>query len=197
LRSQLLLVLAAAIAPLAALAIDLALDEGRRDSEDAQEDAQAAVRLVTQDLNRLIQASRDLILGFSRNLDIQDRPETRNAILTGRRPSFPQFANIGMVDRDRKLVCGAVPAKTRLVDDREGLGERVLKSRDIAVGEFRIGLARPRPVLPVAGHVFDREDQIKYLFFVSIDTSPHGAAFCRASVGSRLHVFSSKRRSRV
>jgi hypothetical protein len=47
LRSQVLLVLIAAIAPLAALAIYLALDEGRRDSQDAQQDAQAAVRLVT------------------------------------------------------------------------------------------------------------------------------------------------------
>jgi signal transduction histidine kinase len=169
LRSQLLLVLAAAIAPLAALAIYLASDEGRRDSEDAQQDARAAVRLVTQDLNRLIQASRDLILGFSRNLIIQDHPETCTAILTALRPSFPQFANIGMVDRDRQLVCSAVPTKARLIDDSEGLGERVLKSRDIAVGEFRIGLARPRPVLPVAGPVFDREDQIKYLFFVTID----------------------------
>ena len=170
LRSQLLLVLAAAIAPLAGLAIYLALDEGRRDSEDAQQDALAAVRLVTQALNGLIQASRDLIRGFSRNLDIQDHPETCAAILTALRPSFPQFANIGMVNRDRKLVCSAVPIKTRLIDDdSEGLGERVLKSRDIAVGEFRIGLARPRPVLPVAGPVFDREDQIRYLFFVTID----------------------------
>ena len=89
-RFQLLLVLTLAIAPLAGLAVYLALDEGRRDSERAQAEARAAVHLVSQDLSRLIQGSRDLVIGFGRNSAIPDQPETCSALLAKLRPSFPQ-----------------------------------------------------------------------------------------------------------
>src|SRR5882724_3613054 len=114
-RSQLLLVLALAIVPLAALAVYLALDDGRRDSEKAQAEAHATVHLVSQDLSRLIQGSRDLVLGFSRNSAIQDSPQTCSALLAKLRPSFPQFANLAMLDMNRQLVCTAVPTKLRIL----------------------------------------------------------------------------------
>ena len=71
LRFRLLLIFSLAIAPLAALAVYLALDDGRRDSAEAQSEARATVQLVSQDLSRLIQGSRDLVLGFSRNAEIR------------------------------------------------------------------------------------------------------------------------------
>jgi len=98
-RFQLLLVLTLAIAPLAGLAVYLALDEGRRDSERAKAEARSAVHLVSQDLSRLIQGSRDLVWGFSRNSAIQDHPEICSAMLAKLRPSFPQFDNMGWSTR--------------------------------------------------------------------------------------------------
>jgi signal transduction histidine kinase len=164
-----LLVLTAAIAPLAALAIYLALEEGRRDSEDAQEHAEVAVRLVTQDLNRLIQGSRDLILSFSRNPVVKDHPEACNTMMAALRPSFPQFANMGMLDRDHRIVCTAVPTKLRIVKDNQGLAEVILKSRDIVIGEFQVGETVRRPNLPLTGPVFDQQDRIRYFFVAVID----------------------------
>jgi len=89
LRFRLLLIFALAIAPLAALAVYLALDDGRRDSAEAQSEARATVQLVSQDLSRLIQGSRDLVLGFSRNAEIQNHPEACGALLASLRPCFP------------------------------------------------------------------------------------------------------------
>jgi hypothetical protein len=197
LRSQVLLVLTAAIAPLAALAIYLALEEGRRDSEDAQQDAQAAVRVVTQDLNRLIQGSRDLILSFSRNLAVKDHPEACNAMMAALRPSFPQFANMGMLDRDHRIVCTAVPTKRRFVEDNAGLAERILKNRDIVIGEFQVGETVPRPNLPITGPVFDQQDQIRYFFVAVIDLAWLGKQISRVPLQKQAILLVLDRRGTV
>jgi len=58
------------------------------------------------------------------------------------RPSFPQFANMGMLDMNRRLVCTAVPTSVRTIPDRPGdseLAERIRKTRDFAVGDVRSG----------------------------------------------------------
>jgi signal transduction histidine kinase len=120
-------------------------------------------------LNRLIQGSRDLILSFSRNPAVKDHPEACNAMMAALRPSLPQFANMGMLDRDHKIVCTAVPTKLRFVEDKEGLAERILKNRDIVIGEFQVGETVPRPNLPITGPVFDEQDQMRYFFVAVID----------------------------
>src|SRR5580658_4967276 len=98
LRYQIALILLLAIVPLALLAVYLAVDDGRKDASRAQADSRATVRLVSQDLNRVIQSSSDLVLGFSRNSLIRNRPDSCNAQLAALKPAFPQFANMFLVD---------------------------------------------------------------------------------------------------
>jgi signal transduction histidine kinase len=174
LRFQLLLVLTLAIAPLAALAVYLALDDGRRDSAEAQAAARRTVQLVSQDLNRLIQGSRDLVLGFSRNPAIQDHPETCGATLAALRPSFPQFASLSIIGLDRGIVCSSIPTNARTIPAFPGdgrLAERVQKTRDFAVGDFRVSSITRRPVLPLVGPVFDQKDQIRNFFVATFDVT--------------------------
>jgi signal transduction histidine kinase len=172
LRFRLLLIFALAIAPLAALAVYLALDDGRRDSAEAQSEARATVQLVSQDLSRLIQGSRDLVLGFSRNAGIQSHPEACGALLASLRPLFPQFANMAMIDTERNIVCSAVPTSLRILPTNPGdtdLADRVQKTRDFAVGEVRVSSVSHQPILPLAGPVYDPAGQLRYYFVATID----------------------------
>src|SRR5262245_29372751 len=172
LRFRLLLIFSLAIAPLAALAVYLALDDGRRDSAEAQLEARATVQLVSQDLSRLIQGSRDLVLGFSRNAELQSRPEACSDALAKLRPSFPQFSNMAMIDTERNIVCSAVPTSLRVLPPSPGdtdLAERVQKTRDFAVGDVRVSSVSRQPILPLAGPVYDQNGQFRFYFVAAID----------------------------
>ena len=140
LRYQIALILLLAIVPLALLAVYLAVDDGRKDASRAQADSRATVRLVSQDLNRVIQSSSDLVLGFSRNFLIRNHPESCNAELAALKPAFPQFANMVVVDTDSNVLCAASnPMKVRSLSkgpENLALLDRVSRSRQVAVGSF-------------------------------------------------------------
>src|SRR5580704_13453403 len=93
-RYQIALILLLAIVPLALLAVYLAVDDGGKDATRARSDSRAAVRLVVQDLNRVIQSSSDLVNGFSQYSGVQDQPKSCNTELASLKPAFPQFANM-------------------------------------------------------------------------------------------------------
>ena len=78
-----------AIVPLALLSIYLAVDDGRKDAARAQGDSREAVRLVTQDLNRLIQSSSDLVQGLSRYAAIRPSGSRRRWTLASIPPCWP------------------------------------------------------------------------------------------------------------
>ncbi len=107
LRYQIALMLLLVIAPLAALAVYLALADQRKDAAQAQADSHATVHLVSQDLIRLIKSSRDVVLGFSRYSFVLDHPDECNAQLASLNLSFPRFANMVLFDNDLNIMCAA------------------------------------------------------------------------------------------
>jgi signal transduction histidine kinase len=162
LRSQLLCVLLLAIAPLAGLATYIALDDGRRASLEAQDGAQSAVRMVSQDLSNLVQGGRRLILGLSGNLTIRNSPQACNAMMAALHPALPQFANIGIVDSRMQFVCSAVTPIEGLPDRGE------LKLR---AGEVRTQRLSSQPLIPLAGPFDGLNGRGQYYFFATIDLS--------------------------
>jgi hypothetical protein len=172
LRYQIALILLIAIVPLALLAVYLAVDEGRKDASRAQADSRATVRLVSQDLNRVIQASNDMVLGFSRNSVIRNHPESCSAQLASLKPAFPQFANMIVIDTDSTVLCAASnPMNVRTLQDRPenfALMDRVRRTRQAAVGSFVLSAPGKR-VLPLMGPVFDGDGEVRSFFAVTVD----------------------------
>src|SRR5579863_8202764 len=172
LRYQIALILLLAIGPLALLAVYLAVDDGRKDAIRAQADSRATVRLVSQDLNRVIQSSSDLVLGFSRNSLIRNRAESCNTQLSALKPAFPQFANMVVVDTSSSVLCAASnPMNVRSLGtfpENIALLDRVRRTRHVAVGSFVLTVPGKR-VLPIGGPVFDQDGEIRSIFFVTVD----------------------------
>src|SRR5580658_8974659 len=168
LRYQIALILLLAIVPLALLAVYLAVDDGRKDANRAQADSRATVRLVSQDLNRVIQSSSDMVLGFGRNSVIRNHPESCSAQLASLKPAFPQFANMVVIDTDSTVLCAASnPMNVRTLQghtENLALMDRVRESRQAAVGSFVLSAPGKR-VLPLMGPVFDEDGEIRSFFF--------------------------------
>jgi signal transduction histidine kinase len=172
LRYQIAFILLVAIGPLALLAVYLAVDDGKKDAIRAQADSRATVRLVSQDLNRVIQSSSDLVLGFSMNSLIRDHPKSCNEQLAALKPAFPHFANMVVLDNDSRIVCAASnPMNVRTLQnfpDNLALLDRVRRTRHVAIGSFVLTVPGRR-VLPIIGPVFDEDGRIQSFFFVTVD----------------------------
>jgi signal transduction histidine kinase len=172
LRYQIAMILLLAIVPLALLAVYLAVDDGRKDAIRAQADSRAIVRLVGQDLNRVIQSSSDLVLGFSMNSLVRNHPKSCDAQLAALKPAFPQFANMVVIDTDSRILCAASnPMNVRTLEnfpDNVAWQDRLRRTRRVAVGDFVLTVPGKR-VLPIRGPVFDEDGEIRSFFFVTVD----------------------------
>jgi signal transduction histidine kinase len=172
-RYQIALILLLAIAPLALLAVYLAVDNGRKDAARARADSREAVRLVALDLNRVIQSSSDLVQGLSRYSVIRDPAGSCDAELAALKPAFPQFVNMFVVDTDSRVLCAASnPMNVRTLQDYPedlALLDRVRRSGQVAVGDFVLTSPGKR-VVPVVGPVMDEDHhQVRSFVFVTVD----------------------------
>ena len=171
-RSQIALILLIAIVPLAALAVYMAVDDGRKDASRAQADSKATVRRVALDLNRVLQAGSDLVDGLGRPSALGDTARMCEARMASLTPAFPQIANMFLLDADANVLCAASnPGQIRSLRDRPGirtLMDRVRRNRRVAFGRFVLTYMQKR-VVPVMGPVFDEKKQIVSFLCVTLD----------------------------
>jgi signal transduction histidine kinase len=172
LRYQIALVLLLVIAPLAALAIYLEVEDRRKDAEQAQADSRHTVSQVSQELNLVIKSTRDLVQGFSRNPLLLAHPEACNAQLGSLNPAFPLFANMVVVDLDLNVVCAASnPTHLRRLPrdpEMDSVFERVRQTGQTGVGVHERSAQR-KSMLPLIGPMIDHDGQVRYFFSVNLD----------------------------
>ncbi len=172
LRYQIALILLLVIAPLAAFAVYLEVEDRRKDAEQAQADSRHTVSQVSHELSLVIKSTRDLVLGFSRNPLILDHPEACNAQLASLSPAFPHFANMVVVDQDLNVVCAASnpTGMQRLPRDPEMdvVFDRVRQTHQTGVGVFEKS-AQGKRMLPLIGPIIDNDGRFRYFFSVNLD----------------------------
>jgi signal transduction histidine kinase len=172
LRYQIALILLLLIAPLAALAIYLEVEDQRKDAEQAQADSRRTVSQVSQELDLVIKSTRDLVLGFSRNPLLLDHPEACNAQLASLTPPLPLFANMVVVDLDLNVVCAASnPTHMRRLPSRpemDAVFDRVRQTRQTGVAVYAMSAQR-KHMLPLVGPMIDQAGRLRYFFSVNLD----------------------------
>jgi signal transduction histidine kinase len=172
LRYQIALILLLVIAPLAALAIYLEVEDRRKDAEQAQADSRHTVNQVSHELNLLIESTRDLVLGFSRNPLLLAHPEACSAQLASLSPAFPHFANMVLLDQDLNVVCAASnPTRMRQIPRdaaMDAVFARVRQTRQTGVGVYQKS-AQGKRILPLIGPIIDNDGRLRYFFSVNLD----------------------------
>lgn len=172
LRYKIALILGLVIVPLAALAVSVELDDEKRDVELAQNNAEAIVQRTAQNLDRLVREANSLVAGLSRNFLIPGQLTACSVQLASLNSSFPQFANMVLMDMDRNVVCAASnpTAMRRLPGDADllELMARVAKTRQPGVGAY-VKTATNKLVIPLLGPVIDKDGKVSHVFFVTID----------------------------
>jgi signal transduction histidine kinase len=172
LRYQIALLLLLVIAPLAAFAIYLEVEDRRKDAQQAEAESRHTVNQVSQELNLVLKSTRDLVQGFSRNPLLLDHPDACNAQLASLNPALPLFANMVVVDLDLNVICaGSNPTHMRRLPRdpaMDAVFERVRQTRQTGVGVYEMSAQRKR-MLPLIGPMIDRDGRLRYFFSVNLD----------------------------
>lgn len=146
LRGHLTLLACVATLPAFFFVVYIAMAERNAAVRKAETDARYAANLASREHAHQIAGARRLLERLVQMDSSQQIRDTLPAILSG----FPQVANLGLLDR-RGNVTYSVVALSRTVEMRdEPAFVRALTSRDVEVGQYRVGKIVERPVLILA-----------------------------------------------
>lgn len=108
-------------------------------------------------LDRLVSASDGYGLG--------DLPKLLPTILAG----FPQFANLGVLGLDGKIVYSVVPPPREVNMVKIPAFQRALQSQEVAVGTYLVGMIVERPILIMAKALRSARGQPPLVLFAALD----------------------------
>ncbi|MEX2245182.1 MAG: ATP-binding protein [Dehalococcoidia bacterium] len=169
LRARLFLLVFIALLPVVGLLVYDYLDQRERAADDAREGALQLTHLVAAEGDLAAQQSRQLLIGLSRLEEVRGDPAACNALFADLLAQFPLYANLGVVERDGNVNCSGLPLTEPVSAADRVWFQRVLATRDFAIGEYQIGRLTHVPSLNVAYPVLTPEGDVTRVVFAAID----------------------------
>lgn len=96
-------------------------------------------------------------------------PLTCGPFLAEVRPSFPQWANLGVVDASGLLLCSALPARVGMDLSDRAWFRRAVESGTFAVGGYQIGRITGKPTLNFGLPLLDADGATRGVVFGALD----------------------------
>jgi len=171
---RLLLYLSLASIPLVALAVYLALDEGRQADAGAIAQERMATQLVSQDLSLIFQLTRNMMQGLIH----KGNEEAICAAIKGNLDEFPHLLNLALAEfRPGELesttvcsVAGAPRVKQALLKEEEAqLTMRLQRPGDVVVTPVRASILTGQPVVVMIALVAQKPDGRRQAVTASIN----------------------------
>ncbi|TAM48237.1 MAG: EAL domain-containing protein [Gammaproteobacteria bacterium] len=170
LRARLLVLVVLTVLPVLAILVYTGLEQRRVAADDAQEHAALIARLVADDYRRLLDDGRQRLSLLAAVPQVADADPGSCPALLARflHKDDARFANFGVIGRDGRVRCSAVPVKGPVSTADRPYFRRALETRTFAVGEFQIGRITRAPVLVQALPVLDASGAVKSMVFAAV-----------------------------
>ena len=156
LRSRLLLLVLVPTIPALLLALYTNLELRRLGAARVEKDAMKVVQLAAANENGLVEATRQHLLGLSRfpQARSNDVPAF-NAFFSRLVKVYADYTDFGLIETNGDLVASSLghTGPTNLADRPHV--RRVIKSRDLSIGDYQPGQGTNRPSLPIGYPVLD------------------------------------------
>ena len=170
LRARLLLLVLLAVVPALGLTLYTYLEERRLTTAQVQEDALRLARLASADQERLIQATRQLLVAVAQLPEVRTvDPAACSALLARLLSQFPSYANLGVIAPDGFTSCSALPAGAGVFLGDRAYFRRTLEARDFAAGEHQIGRIARKPTINFGYPILDEAGQVQAVVFAALD----------------------------
>jgi len=169
LRARLLLLVLLPAIPALLLALYTNLQLRRLSAAKVENDAMKVVQLAAASQVGLVEATRQHLAGLSRF------PEARgnniaafNAFFGGMPKFYTNYVDFGLIETNGDLIaCSFVRTSVNLAD-RPHL-QRVLKTRDLAIGEYQPGDGTNKPSLPFGYPILDEKGRLARVVYAALD----------------------------
>ncbi|NJD67493.1 MAG: PAS domain S-box protein [candidate division NC10 bacterium] len=170
LRVRILLLVLLALIPAFGMLLYIAMERRSHETAQIQADALSLVRLASTRQERLIEGARELLARLAQTSAVrQGDTMTCNALLRTLRRKYPQYAGLGAAGPNGEVFCSAIPVRSPInVGDRPFF-QRAVRSRNFAVGDYRIAPSGSRTILTFAYPVLDGAGRLAALVFADLD----------------------------
>jgi HAMP domain-containing protein len=170
LRVRLLLVVLLAILPMVGLALIMAAEQRRLKTVDVQAHALHLVRVLAHRHEQLIAGTRQLLTSLAHAPEVSGNdPVACSAFFATVLRGQPLYTNLGVLRPDGTAFCRALPGTTADSAAGRAYFQRVLATRDFAMGDFQIGLFTGKPIVVFASPVLDATQALQAVVFAALD----------------------------
>jgi PAS domain S-box-containing protein len=197
LRERLVVLMMAAVLPMFAFSLWVALRETRSATEQAQSQLTFAASLLAANQDRAVDAAEQLLGAIAAMPELRSGDKSRcQAYFVGLRDHYPMYSNIGLIAADGNVVCHAQGGLgDALVADRPYFRE-VLAQRRFVIGEAIVGRITGRRSIPFAVPVMDA-GKVAGVVFASLDLQHATLSLGRAGPPPGSRVLVADRRGQV
>jgi len=156
LRVRLILLVLLAVIPALGLILYTGLEQRRLATEEIQETALRLARLVSNEQTRIIQGTRQLLVGLS-ELPVVRTQDHRfcSALFADLLKLHPLYANLGAVEANGKLFCSALPITESVNVAARAWFQGAVQTHEPSGGEYQIDHVSKKPAItfghPVPG----------------------------------------------
>ncbi len=170
LRCQLICLILLAVVPSFGVIIYSANQHRQLTADQAQRNALGAARAIAAEQERFLENAHQFLVMLARVPQIRDSNKTAcSKFLAGLLE--PLYADLGLVDRDGKLRCGALPAGKSLVAATGMHYKRALETQDYSVGAIRVDKATGKAFADLAFPLFDAPNALEGVVIAALDLS--------------------------
>jgi len=171
-RSTLVLLIFLAVIPAIGVTLWTGIHMRRQAAEYAVEDALRLARLTASHEGKIIEATRHLLMVLAVVPEIRDAAGPRcNTLLGAVLQTYPQYANVSLIDPQGLVICSARAMATPLGSSQLIHLSRVFQTRGFAIGEVHADAGTGSRVLDLAYPVVDPENRIRAILCVALKMS--------------------------
>ena len=170
LRARLLLIVLFAVIPAFGLTIYNGFEQRQVAASAAQEKALRIARLAADDYHELLAAAQQLLMSMERLPAIHSHgPIECNVLLAELIKQYPFYANLGVIDREGRMTCSAIPLTPPVNIANRPYFQHLLQTGISSPGEFEIGTWGDTPSVNIGLPIRDETNQTQGILFASLD----------------------------
>jgi signal transduction histidine kinase/DNA-binding response OmpR family regulator/HPt (histidine-containing phosphotransfer) domain-containing protein len=167
-RARLYSLVALVLIPAVAI---LAYDEVRlrqRIFEKIQEDAERVARLIGQQLETLVGETRTRFQLLAEVPEIRAMGTEANRVLAELLKRDPKYTNLGIADRNGRVVASAVPVMGEVRVDQRPFFQSAVASREFSVGNYQTNPISGEPGLNLGYPIYGEDGALRGVLFASL-----------------------------
>ncbi len=169
-RVRLLALLVLLFASALVIMVYSALERRERAARSAEDDVVLLARVTAAQHEQTLESAQQLLVTLAQLPEVRSGDAVRCSALMARfLREFPSYTNFSVADMSGRSTCSAAPSNPPVsVADRDYF-QRVVRTRDFAVGQYQIGRTSRKPTIPLGYPVLDDAGAMRGVAITGID----------------------------